>query len=151
MNDEVIDVYEEPVSDPKQVGLEVRRQGQGNSTKDLVFDPATGEFVIGGDGIRTGGDVVTQMTEDGFAADHVRYNDSTGEFESVPARDRPPTSHNAASTHGATTSRERVANSWGSCRGTGWILAGGLVSTFASAWVGGALIAYGLARKFDVI
>ena len=154
MNDEVIDIdgYEQPVSDPQQVGLEVRRQGQGNSCKDLVFDPVTGEFVIGGEGVRTGGDVVTQMTEDGFAADRVRYNDSTGEFESMPARDRsrPHSGSGTAHTPRANTIRERAENALGSCRGVGWILAGGLVSTFASSWVGGALIAYGLARKFEL-
>ncbi len=153
MNDEVIDIegYEQPVSDPKQVGIEVRRQGQRNSCKDLVFDPATGEFVIGGDGIRTGGDVVTQMTEDGFAADRVRYNDTTGEFEPMPAEGRPRGGSGTAHTHRANTVRERAENALGSCRGVGWILAGGLVSTFASSWVGGALIAYGLARKFDIV
>ena len=57
-------------SELSNLGEEVRRQGQGNSMKDLVFDPVTGEFkqVSRGDNPAGEGDVVTQMTKDGFAS-----------------------------------------------------------------------------------
>lgn len=57
-----------------QLGEEIRKQGQGTSIKDLVFDPTTGEFrpVDKTDVVPTSGDIVTQMTEDGFAAAPVR-------------------------------------------------------------------------------
>lgn len=60
-------------SELNNLGEEVRRQGRpeeaGRSMKDLVFDPETGEFkqVSRGDNPAGEGDVVTQMTKDGFA------------------------------------------------------------------------------------
>ena len=55
-----------------RLGQEVRKQGgqgSGVSTKDLVFDPETGEFK---QVLKTekpaSGEVVTRMTEEGFAA-----------------------------------------------------------------------------------
>ena len=67
-NDDNHDIIEAERPDPNELGLEVRRQGQGRAKKDLVFDPVTGEFVLGDDGVRGTGDIVTQMTEDGFAS-----------------------------------------------------------------------------------
>ena len=81
----VVDTEVTLVRDPRKLGTEVRKQSHGTSTKDLVFDPETGEFVIGQKGVSGAGDIVTQMTEDGFAARAspkvCRYNDATGEFE----------------------------------------------------------------------
>ncbi len=55
-----------------QLGQEVRKQGgQGAaaSTKDLVFDPVTGEFKqVSKTEAPASGEVVTRMTEEGFAA-----------------------------------------------------------------------------------
>ncbi len=52
-----------------QILDEAKRQGEGNSMKDLVFNPSTGEFeqVDKGTPVNTG-TVVTDMTKDGFAA-----------------------------------------------------------------------------------
>ena len=48
---------------------EAQKQGQGTSMKDLVFDPVTGEFRQQSAGTSQGdGQVVTDMTEEGFAA-----------------------------------------------------------------------------------
>ena len=50
----------------------VREEGmnQGGSMKDLVFDPVTGEFRPVPRGTHRGeGDVVTEMTDKGFAAE----------------------------------------------------------------------------------
>ncbi len=61
-------------SELSNLGEEVRRQGRpeeaGRSMKDLVFDPETGEFkqVSRGDNPAGEGDIVTQMTKEGFAA-----------------------------------------------------------------------------------
>ena len=60
-------------SELSNLGEEVRKQGRpdeaGRSMKDLVFDPETGEFkqVSRGDNPAGEGDIVTQMTKDGFA------------------------------------------------------------------------------------
>ena len=51
---------------------EVREEGlnQGSSMKDLVFDPVTGDFRQVPRGSHRGeGDVVTEMTNKGFAAE----------------------------------------------------------------------------------
>lgn len=51
-------------------GEAVRDQGknQGNAMSDLVFDSSTGEFRQVPKGTKNGpGDVVTEMTEGGFA------------------------------------------------------------------------------------
>ncbi|MBQ7690352.1 MAG: hypothetical protein IJT30_04055 [Muribaculaceae bacterium] len=52
-----------------QILDEAKLQGDGHSMKDLVFNPATGEFdqVDKGRAPNTG-TVVTDMTKDGFAA-----------------------------------------------------------------------------------
>ncbi len=48
---------------------EARKQGKGESMMDLVFDPQTGEFKQVDRGTHVDqGQVVTGMTEDGFAA-----------------------------------------------------------------------------------
>lgn len=48
-------------------GIKSQRQG-GSALTDLVFDPATGEFKQVPKGTQSGpGDVVTEMTEKGFA------------------------------------------------------------------------------------
>ncbi|MDE6574777.1 MAG: hypothetical protein K2L84_05565 [Muribaculaceae bacterium] len=57
-----------------EFGEEVRRQGRpeeaGRSMKDLVYNPATGEFeqVARTEDPSNRGIVVTEMTEGGFAA-----------------------------------------------------------------------------------
>lgn len=57
-----------------EFGEEVRRQGHpetaGRSMKDLVYNPVTGEFeqVARGESNNSQGTVVTEMTEQGFAA-----------------------------------------------------------------------------------
>ncbi len=55
-----------------QLGQEVRKQGgqgSGTSVKDLVFDPESGEFKqVSKSEAPTSGEVVTRMTEEGFAA-----------------------------------------------------------------------------------
>lgn len=90
----VVDAEDTLVRDPRKLGTEVRKQSHGTSTKDLVFDPETGEFVIGQKGVSGAGDIVTQMTEDGFAAaaaaKAVRYNDATGEFEFPKTKTKAP-------------------------------------------------------------
>lgn len=53
-----------------KLGESVRDQGinQESALTDLVFDPSTGEFKQVPKGTKTGpGDVVTEMTEKGFA------------------------------------------------------------------------------------
>ena len=55
-----------------RLGQEVRKQGgqgTGSSMKDLVFDPVTGEFKqVERSEAPASGEVVTRMTEEGFAA-----------------------------------------------------------------------------------
>ena len=53
----------------KAFGEEIRNQGlnQGVSMKALVFDPISGDFVLMDKNEVTAGDVVTDMTEKGFA------------------------------------------------------------------------------------
>ncbi len=55
-----------------RLGQEVRKQGgqgSGVSTKELVFDPETGEFKqVSKAAAPASGEVVTRMTEEGFAA-----------------------------------------------------------------------------------
>lgn len=57
----------------KNLGEEVRKQGyktgSSSSMKDLVFDPETGTFkaVEHDEGSRRPDDIVTGMTEEGFA------------------------------------------------------------------------------------
>lgn len=49
-------------------GEEVRKQGEGKSLKKLVFDPSTGQFRQASKlNPFAAGDVVTEMTEKGFA------------------------------------------------------------------------------------
>ena len=50
-----------------EFGEEVRKQGQGTSFNELGFDPASGEFYQCPKGTAAPGQVVTKMTEDGFA------------------------------------------------------------------------------------
>ena len=54
----------------KNLGEEVRKQGYSSSMKDLVFDPETGTFVARehSETPPQSGDIVTGMTEEGFAA-----------------------------------------------------------------------------------
>ena len=54
--------------DLNNLGETVRKQGYGGSTMmDLVFNPATGDFEQIPKGTAHEGDVVTDMTKDGFA------------------------------------------------------------------------------------
>lgn len=48
-------------------GIREQGQNQGHSMKDLVFDPITGDFVLVDKGTAHEGDIVTEMTEKGFA------------------------------------------------------------------------------------
>ena len=102
----VVDAEDALVRDPRKLGTEVRKQSHGTSTKDLVFDPETGEFVIGQKGVSGAGDIVTQMTEDGFAARASpkvgRYNDATGEFEFPKTKTKTKTSANVPRYNDAT-------------------------------------------------
>jgi hypothetical protein len=50
-----------------EFGEEVRKQGQGTSLSQLNFDPQTGEFIQRPKGSSATGDVVTEMTDKGFA------------------------------------------------------------------------------------
>lgn len=51
-----------------EFGNEIKKQGEGSSAKKLVFDPTTGQFRQASklNPFATG-DVVTEMTEKGFA------------------------------------------------------------------------------------
>lgn len=53
----------------QELGEGVREQGQnqGSSMNDLVFDPITGDFKLVKKGEEIEGDIVTEMTEKGFA------------------------------------------------------------------------------------
>lgn len=52
----------------QELANEVRRQSEGSSMKDLVFDPVTGEFKqVQKNSTNFTGDVVTEMTDKGFA------------------------------------------------------------------------------------
>ena len=52
-----------------QILEEAKLHGEGKSMKDLVFNPATGEFEEQDKGAPVNtGTVVTDMTKDGFAA-----------------------------------------------------------------------------------
>lgn len=53
----------------EQFGEIIREQGQnqGRCMKDLVFDPVSGDFVLVDKGSAREGDIVTEMTEKGFA------------------------------------------------------------------------------------
>jgi len=58
----------ENVAESVDFGEEVRKQGKRNSVKDLVFDPVSGEFLqIEKNQTPISGEVVTQMTQEGFA------------------------------------------------------------------------------------
>ena len=49
-------------------GEEVRKQGEGKSSKKLMFDPTTGQFSqVSKLNPFASGEVVTEMTEKGFA------------------------------------------------------------------------------------
>ena len=48
-------------------GIREQGQNQGQSMKDLVFDPITGDFILVDKGEEHEGDIVTEMTEKGFA------------------------------------------------------------------------------------
>ena len=52
----------------EQFGEEIRKQGQGKAMTELVFNPMTGEFEQKPSGSYISeGEVVTEMTEKGFA------------------------------------------------------------------------------------
>ena len=53
----------------EEFGNAIREQGlnQGHSMNDLVFDPISGDFVLVDKGATHEGDIVTEMTEKGFA------------------------------------------------------------------------------------
>ena len=53
----------------QEFGEVIRDQGQkpGHSMKDLVFDPISGDFILVDKGSAQEGDIVTDMTEKGFA------------------------------------------------------------------------------------
>lgn len=52
----------------KAFGEEIRKQGEGTSSKKLMFDPVTGQFKQASKlNPFAAGDVVTEMTEKGFA------------------------------------------------------------------------------------
>ena len=55
--------------DIQEFGEVIREQGQnqGHCMKDLVFDPVSGDFVLVDKGSAHEGDIVTEMTEKGFA------------------------------------------------------------------------------------
>lgn len=151
MNNETNDItYDQQIErNRKELGLEVRRQGQGRARKELVFDPVTGEFVLGDEGVTGNGDIVTQMTEDGFAhegaARSFRYNEETGDFEPE---------HGGTRRGGMSGFRlppgvaEAIANGLAKLeRGDLLLIGGGICSTLFSNWLGGAMIAIGMARK----
>lgn len=48
-------------------GIREQGQNQGHCMKDLVFDPVSGDFVLVDKGSVHDGDIVTEMTEKGFA------------------------------------------------------------------------------------
>lgn len=50
-----------------EFGEEIRKQGQGTSLFQLDFNPVTGEFIHRPKGSSAPGDVVTEMTDKGFA------------------------------------------------------------------------------------
>lgn len=58
-----------PNQEQEIFGEVIRDQGlnQGHCMKDLVFDPVSGDFVLVDKGSAHEGDVVTEMTEKGFA------------------------------------------------------------------------------------
>ena len=53
----------------QRLGEGIREQGrnQGHSMTDLVFDPISGDFVLVNKDEVHEGDIVTEMTEKGFA------------------------------------------------------------------------------------
>ena len=53
----------------ERFGEQIKRQGenQGGTMTQLVYNPGTGEFEQVARGSAHGGDVVTEMTEKGFA------------------------------------------------------------------------------------
>ena len=54
--------------DLEQLGQTVREQGyEGSTLKELVYNPATGDFEQIPKGTAHEGDVVTVMTKEGFA------------------------------------------------------------------------------------
>lgn len=57
------------IQEQQKFGDVIREQGQnqGHSMKDLVFDPVSGDFVLVDKGSAHEGDIVTEMTEKGFA------------------------------------------------------------------------------------
>ena len=61
-------MLQELAKEESDFGKEVKKQGEGKSLKKLVFDPATGQFKQASklNPFATG-DVVTEMTEKGFA------------------------------------------------------------------------------------
>ena len=49
-------------------GEEIKKQGEGTSSKKLMFDPKTGQFAqVSKMNTFAAGEVVTEMTEKGFA------------------------------------------------------------------------------------
>lgn len=59
-----------PTTNPelKGLGTDVKAQGEGNGLTDLVFDPETGTFRTVAKGTHPeSGEIVTRMTEEGFA------------------------------------------------------------------------------------
>lgn len=57
------------IQEQQEFGDVIRKQGQnqGHCMKDLVFDPVSGDFVLVDKGSALEGDIVTEMTEKGFA------------------------------------------------------------------------------------
>ena len=57
------------IQEQQEFGEVIREQGQnqGHCMKDLVFDPVSGDFVLVDKGSAHEGDIVTEMTEKGFA------------------------------------------------------------------------------------
>ena len=61
-------MIQELAKEEADFGNEVKKQGEGSSSKKLVFDPATGQFKQASKmNPFTTGEVVTEMTEKGFA------------------------------------------------------------------------------------
>lgn len=54
-------------TESERLGEEVKKQGEGTAMTELVFDPQSGEFVQRPKGTAGTGEVVTKMTEEGFA------------------------------------------------------------------------------------
>ena len=61
-------MIEELLKEDEKFGEEIKKQGEGKSGKKLLFDPTTGQFNLASKlNPFAAGDVVTEMTEKGFA------------------------------------------------------------------------------------